>query len=62
VIKFVVKLTERGWAIYRDELFVSVHPTRRQALVALGVLRAELKRQGQRSLIKFEARMTPKSD
>jgi hypothetical protein len=62
VIKFVVKLTERGWAIYRDELFVSVHPTRRQALVALGVLRAELKRQGQRSLIKFEPRMTPKSD
>jgi hypothetical protein len=62
VIKFVVKLTDRGWAIYRDEFFVSAHPTRRQALVALSTLRAELKKQAQRSLIKLEPRMTPKSD
>jgi len=38
VIKFVIKPTDRGWAIYRDDILVSTHPTRRQALKALGVL------------------------
>jgi hypothetical protein len=56
VIKFVVKPTDRGWAIFRDEILVSVHPTRRKTLLALVSLRANLKAQGQRSIIKFEPR------
>jgi hypothetical protein len=56
VIKFVVKPTDKGWAIFRDEILVSVHPTRRKILLALAFLRADLKAQGQRSIVEFEPR------
>lgn len=61
MIKFVVRPRDRGWAIYRDDAFVSLHPTQRQVLNSLAALRAELKEQGKRSLIKLEPRMKPKS-
>jgi hypothetical protein len=62
VIKFVIKPTDRGWAIYRDDILVSTHPTRRQALKALGVLRGDLKAKGQRSMIRLELRAKPRSN
>jgi hypothetical protein len=62
VMKFVIRPFDRGWAIYRDEIFVSAHPTRRQALALLAALRVDLKAKGQRSLIKFEPRPKPKSN
>jgi hypothetical protein len=62
VVKFVVRSTDRGLAIYRNDNFVSTHPIRRQALITLTQLRADLKAQGLRSLIRLEHRMKPKSD
>jgi len=55
LIKFVVKPTDKGWAIYQEGAFVE-YPTRRAAMNALAKKRQTLKASGQRSSIKFEAR------
>jgi len=56
MIKFVVKPTDRGWAIYQEGAFVGEYPTRRAAMNAIAKKREELKVSGQRSSIKFEPR------
>jgi hypothetical protein len=56
LIKFVVKPTDRGWAIYLGRALVGEYPTRRAAMNALAKKRQELKASGQRSSIKFESR------
>src|SRR5215470_9876782 len=56
MIKFVVKPTNRGWAIYQEGAFVGEYPTRRAAMDALAKKRQKLKVSGQRSSIKFEPR------
>jgi hypothetical protein len=56
MIKFVVKPTDRGWAIYQDGAFVGEYSTRRAAMNALAERRQNLKASGQRSSIKFEPR------
>ena len=55
VAKCIVKATNRGWKIHKDDVLLSVHDTRCAAPAALARLRAELKAKGERSLIKFEA-------
>ena len=63
VAKFIVKATNRGWEIHKDDVLLSVHDSRRAALAALARLRAELKAKGERSLIKFEAQpVRPRSN
>ena len=54
--KFIVKATDKGWEIHRDDVLLRIYASRRGALAALAGLRAELKAKGERSLIKFEAR------
>ncbi|HEU0058917.1 MAG TPA: hypothetical protein VFR19_03490 [Hyphomicrobiaceae bacterium] len=54
--KFIVKATDKGWEIHRDDVLLRIYPSRRGALAALARLRAELKAKGERSLIKFETR------
>ncbi len=56
MIKFVVKPTDRGWAIYQEGAFLGEYPTRRAAMNALAEKRQQLKARGQRSSIKFESR------
>jgi hypothetical protein len=56
MIKFVVKPTDRGWAIYQEGAFVGEYLTRRAAMNAVGKRRQKLKASGQRSSIKFEPR------
>ena len=56
MINFVVKPTDRGWAIYQQDAFLGEYPTRRAAMNALAEKRQELKARGQRSSIKFESR------
>src|SRR5262245_6413781 len=43
MIKFVVKPTDRGWAIYQDAAFVGEYPTRRAAMNALAKRRQSSK-------------------
>lgn len=54
--KFIVKATDKGWEIHKDDILLCTYASRRGALAALAKLRAELKAKGERSLIKFEAR------
>lgn len=54
--KFIVKATDKGWEIHKDDVLLCTYASRRGALAALAKLRAELKAKGERSLIKFEAR------
>jgi hypothetical protein len=56
MIKFVVKPTDRGWAVYQEGLLVGEYLTRRAAMNAVAKMRQELKASGQRSSIKFEPR------
>src|SRR5262245_31985940 len=46
MIKFVVKPTNRGWAIYQEGAFVGECPTRRAAMNALAEKRQKLKASG----------------
>ena len=56
MLKFVVKPTDRGWAIYQEGALVGEYATRRAAMNALAKKREKLKASGQRSSIKFEPR------
>ena len=56
MLKFVVKPTDRGWAIYQEGAIVEEYATRRAAMNALAKKREKLKASGQRSSIKFEPR------
>ena len=56
MIKFVVKPTDKGWAVYQEGLLVGEYLTRRAAMNAVAKMRQELKASGQRSSIKFEPR------
>jgi hypothetical protein len=58
VIVFVVRPSDIGWSIYKDGQFVSAFASRRKALEALSDMRRELKAKGERSLVKFEPRVT----
>jgi hypothetical protein len=58
VIVFVVKPSDLGWSIFKDGQFVGAFPSRRKTLEALSNMRRELKAKGERSLIKFEPRVT----
>lgn len=55
--KFIVKATDKGWEIHKDEVLLRIYASRRGALAALAKLRAESKANGERSLIKFEAQV-----
>jgi hypothetical protein len=56
VTKFIVKATDQGWEIHKVDVLLGAYASRRAAMAALAKLRAELKANGERSLIKFEAR------
>ena len=56
MIKFVIKPTDVGWAIYQEGAVVEEYATRRAAMNALAKKRQELKANGQRCSIKFEPR------
>jgi hypothetical protein len=57
VIDFIIRPTAKGWEICRDGINIGTFLTRRQALKTLAAMRAELRANGQRSLIKFEPRL-----
>jgi hypothetical protein len=55
--KVIVKATDKGWEIHKDDVLLRLYGSRRAALAGLAKLRAELKAGGERSLIKFEAQV-----
>ena len=56
MIEFVIRPTVQGWEICRDGINIGIFVTRRQALKTLAVMRAELRADGRRSLVKLESR------
>ena len=56
MLKFVIKPTDRGWAVYQEGAFVGEYISRRAAMNAVAKKMQKLKASGQRSTIKFEPR------
>lgn len=57
MIEFIIRPTAESWEICRDGINIGRFVTRRQALKTLAAMRAELRANGQRSLVKFEPRL-----
>jgi hypothetical protein len=56
VAKFIVKATDQGWEIHKDEVLLGTYASPTRGIGGAGKLRAKLKANGERCLIKFEAR------